>query len=525
MMKSAFFTTCACLSLASLLTFGQARAAQVDAFWNPGTASWNLATNWTPAVVPNNGNGGNTYRVFIDNGNATASVATLDTNPTIDQLTISAGDQLSSSNGTDLRIMVGPIVNDGLISWVSSGSATEFELATSMSLTGSGVLFFGNSNENFIDNIDTAVIPHLTHGASHTIRGGGSIVDVTMTNDGLIDANQPTQMSIDLESGTNTNNGTLQASGTGTLLLTGTVWTNTTGMIQALDTSTVNIVSSTILGGTFHAAPGAVISPTSNSLLKDFTLTGLLRQDNTEDAIYEGVITNNGTIAAISTGSATEIQLNVNGATFNGTGEVVLGNHSQNFFDDDDGTGTPMLVNGATHTIRGAGAFFDIGLTNNGLIHADQTTQMTIDLEGTASTQHRHDSGLRHQHAPHHGYNNHEHKWTHSSHRHLDCKHRQLIHSRWHSARRGRRRHQSDQQYPDPRHHSDRPDAPGQQRGCVIRRRHHQQRNHCRPIDRRLYPNPNPPKRRYLQRHRRNTAGQQHSKTSLMTMMAQVTRC
>ncbi|HWL92154.1 MAG TPA: hypothetical protein VNT79_01345, partial [Phycisphaerae bacterium] len=220
--------------------------AEVDAFWTGGTGTWNTAGNWTPAVVPNNGAGGNTYHVLIDNSNAADSVVTLDVPRTIDRLTISAGDELVSLNGPDLTFAVGPIVNDGLISWVSAGSTTELAFGASMSISGSGVLFLGNNAQNFIDNIDTAFIPHLTNGTNHTVRGGGGIFNVTMTNDGLIDADQPTPMTVDLEAGTNTNNGILQASGSGTLLITGTVWTNTDGLIQAVDTSTVNLATSSI---------------------------------------------------------------------------------------------------------------------------------------------------------------------------------------------------------------------------------------------------------------------------------------
>lgn len=64
------------------------RAAQIDSTWgatgaSPGLGSYSDAANWSPQVVPNNGNGGNTYRVTI-----ARSGPSLDLDVTIDSLTL-----------------------------------------------------------------------------------------------------------------------------------------------------------------------------------------------------------------------------------------------------------------------------------------------------------------------------------------------------------------------------------------------------------------------------------------------------
>ena len=52
--------------------------------WNGGAGNWSGASNWTPAVVPNNSTI-NTYAATINTGSDTV---TLDISPTLDSLTL-----------------------------------------------------------------------------------------------------------------------------------------------------------------------------------------------------------------------------------------------------------------------------------------------------------------------------------------------------------------------------------------------------------------------------------------------------
>jgi len=379
------------LAIVGVLSFAAVPgfAAQVDAVWNVGSGNWNAAANWLPAVVPNNGNGGNTYHVKIDNGAGTNAVVALNQIATIDLLSISAGDTLNVNNIQDLRIEIGPIVNDGLISLNGANSNTELLLASSMSLNGSGVLQIGNIAVSRLIGVTGGTPQHLTHASTHTIRGGGTFGadTLTLTNNGLINANLGT-MTMDLAVGANVNAGTIQAS-LGTLNINNTVLDNTNGFIKALDPGTVNINSSTINGGQLEANAGTVISGNA-STLSNVTLTGVLRQDNIEDLVYDGTLTNNGTIELNGLNSPTEFRVHDNGVTLTGTGVIVGNNTSnvQNYINDNAAATPPLLVNTATHTIRGG---IRVGnnrvlLNNQGLIDAFQpAAAMTLDLAAGAN--------------------------------------------------------------------------------------------------------------------------------------------
>jgi len=365
-----------------------ASAAQVDAIWNVGSGNWNTAANWLPVVVPNNGTGGNTYHVKIDNGGAGNAVVALNQIATIDLLSISANDTLNVNTVQDLRIEIGPIVNDGLISLNSTGSATELLLNASMSLTGAGVLQLNNNSGNRLIGVTGGTPQHLTHAATHTIRGGGTFGadTLTLTNNGLIDANLSNPIFLDLAAGTNVNTGTMQSSGTGGRLeIINTVLDNTAGLLKALDASSVKFSGSTIVGGSLQADPNSVFTGV-NSTLQNVTLTGVLRQFNVEDLTYQGTITNNGTITLESAGSSTDIIVPAGGTTFTGPGQITMGNNAQNRIVNAGAAAT--LVNAAGHTIRGSGnlGFNGVNLTNNGLIEAHQSVAMTMDLAAGPNT-------------------------------------------------------------------------------------------------------------------------------------------
>ncbi len=148
---------------ALLLLTGRSSALQVNATWDGGTGNWSLNTNWTPDTVPNNGT--NTYNVLIDGGNLINSVVYLDTNPTIDNLTIDSGDSLSINNWKILRLTGGgTITNNGVMSLNSSGSLTSLYLNSgNVTLTGTGTLTLSNNSANYIYGSSTAY--NLTNAA------------------------------------------------------------------------------------------------------------------------------------------------------------------------------------------------------------------------------------------------------------------------------------------------------------------------------------------------------------------------
>ena len=74
-----------------------ARAADVSALWNGGTGFWGDASQWTPAVVPDNA--AQTFDVTLN-----AGVATLSSNVTIQKLTLGGTARLSSPFGMPFQI-------------------------------------------------------------------------------------------------------------------------------------------------------------------------------------------------------------------------------------------------------------------------------------------------------------------------------------------------------------------------------------------------------------------------------------
>jgi len=362
-----------------------ASAAMVDAIWSGVPGGWNTAASWSGLIVPNNGAGGNTYHALIDNGNATASVVSLNISPTIDRLTISSGDELSFPDNADLSVVVGPIANSGLISMNSAGNGTDLRIGAPMSLTGSGVLSMGNHVQNIIrDNFGGN--QSISNSASHTIRGAGQvgINTLTLTNDGLIDATQVNTLSLDLTGNetTNFNTGTMQASGGGTLEILNSSINNSTGLIQALTGSNVRLNGSAIFGGDLSSAGTGFLSPFSGvPFLSNVNSTALIVHDDNDDMVYDGTITNEGVIQLNSGGSSTEIRINSLPTTFAGTGEIVMSNNFQNVFRDSF-NGARSMVNGPDHTIRGSGQLGvnTLTLTNEGLINANQPNVLQIDL-------------------------------------------------------------------------------------------------------------------------------------------------
>ncbi len=350
----------------------------------PDGANWNDTANWDPAVVPNNG--GTLYDVRIDNDGLNDANVLLDMNATITSLTVDAGDHLTFLNSRDLTIAGGPITNAGLIEMASSGSLTDLILgSTSVTLTGDGVLLLGDNANNRITG--QGFEWDLVIDAGHSIRGSGQVglETINLINHGLVDANQPTQMKVDLRGAVdnNINDGTMQASGVGTLLFSGTGINNTGGVIQALDGAVTNLSNSHIRGGTLTTEGSGEVRVTGNTTtLENITNTGLISVDNTVDPRLSGTITNSATIAMNSDGGLTDLTLATDPTTLTGTGAVVMSDAANNRI---TGMGFGWdLINDVDHTIRGSGQLGveTVNLVNRGLIDANQPTALTVDLRG-----------------------------------------------------------------------------------------------------------------------------------------------
>jgi fibronectin-binding autotransporter adhesin len=292
------------------------------------------------------------------------------TTPTLTGLTISSGTTLDIPNNNGLALGAGTITNNGTINLQSSGNNTELTVAGSTTLSGTGTVTMSNAANNIITGGGT-----FTNG--ETIQGGGDIGNgsLTFVNNGTIDANQPTALTINANGGT-TNTKTMEATAGGTLHLLDYTINNTGGTILATGTgSVVTLDAVSISGGTLTSSAGGTLESvnTWNSTVP--TLTGLtISAGSTLDIpnndgldLGVGTITNKGTINLQSNGNNTELVIDGN-VTLASTGKVIMSANANNII-----TGTGTLTN--QNTIEGEGNIGDgqIGVINSGTIEANAT--------------------------------------------------------------------------------------------------------------------------------------------------------
>jgi hypothetical protein len=363
----------------------------VETTWvGPPGGSWSLAANWSPSAhAPNNGAGGDTYRVFIDTNDLESASVVLDTPVIIDDLTVDAGDMLTFSDGSDLGLALGPLTNNGTVFVSSSGALTELVIrAPSVSILGSGEILLSDSASNRVSSLSFGY--RLIHGADHAIRGAGQFGanHIDLTNQGLIDADQPTALTVDLNGTDNFNQGTMQASAGGTLHLKNSTLDNTGGLIRALDgPSYVDLENTALIGGILETeGAGEIRTVGSGVVFEDIASTGVISVlDNTSPVIL-GTITNDGTIALGAAGHFAQLLLGASPVTITGSGEVVLSDATYDRLAAT--TFGYRLIHGSDHTIRGVGqlGINYIDLTNEGLVDADGAGTLTVDLNGPQNT-------------------------------------------------------------------------------------------------------------------------------------------
>jgi hypothetical protein len=255
-------------------------------------------------------------------------------------------------------------------------------------LSGTGTFTLSNNAQNFIFGTSGSNV--LAN--QSTIQGSGNIGDgqMALNNSGTIDANQPTNLILQISNGA-TNTGTLEATNNATLVVQGGTYTNTGGTIQAGAGSTVQFVSgATINGGTITQTNGTIEFPSfSSSTIGAEILnpanSGQVKIDN-GSAVTLGAgssISNAGTITMNSTGNVTDLLIGTANVTLSGTGTFTMSNTVQNFI---FGTAaTNQLTNQST--IQGAGNIGDgqMALNNTGTIDANQSNALTLQISNGAT--------------------------------------------------------------------------------------------------------------------------------------------
>src|ERR1035441_3444008 len=329
--------------------------------WTGGAGSWSNVNMWSPnpcapnpPCYPSNQNP--LPDVAIDGGNSNASSVTLDVNSIINNLTIDSDDSLGFKDGDNLWIYGTTINNAGQITVNSSNGGSGLIIAgANVTLSGGGTLTLAGGVVGTTNGSQVLTI-------QETIQGSGEL-GVTFNNQSLVDANGASPLHI-TPFGTDTNSGTLEASGGGLLEFdNGVTLNNAGGTIRALDGSTVQL-NAQINDGTLTTTGSGVIHGVANGpILNGVTNSGTYQVPDGTTTALEGTITNTGAVQLNSTGVyGATLNLLGSGITLTGGGTVTLSDQARNSV---NGT-----LDNQNNTISGSGSMGQGTLTNSGVINA-----------------------------------------------------------------------------------------------------------------------------------------------------------
>ena len=323
-------------------------------------------------------------------GNTSAASNAVD--PSIDALTGVQVTTLPVAAGTVLEV-TGTVSNTGTIALNAASGSADLAVVGSATLTGSGRVTLSNNTGNQIGSNGTSAT--LTN-ANNTIAGAGKIGDndLTLVNEGVIDANQTTALIIDTGGNQIANSGTFEATSSGGLdiesnvsnsktieangtnakvVIDGSVTNSTTGLILASGSGAqVDLDNTTISGGTLRTSgSNAFIETVGNST--DALDGGTISAGSTIEInagtilAVNGTVANSGTllvnggildVSGVLTGGATEI---------GGAGEVVVAQSSSegvDFLSKSTGQLVLDLASSYTGDIAGFATTQSIDLTD-----------------------------------------------------------------------------------------------------------------------------------------------------------------
>ncbi|MEP6822649.1 MAG: hypothetical protein ABI946_09905, partial [Chthoniobacterales bacterium] len=266
-----------------------------------------------------------------------------------------AGVFIGDDNST--TTLVGTINNSGSITLASTGNFTDLSLSGDVTLTGGGVVNFTLADRilgsGILTNVDN-IIQGSSNGSGNL---GNNAIGIINQTAGLFDANVAGQV-LRIDPGPDnglTNNGTLQGSGGGLLLLTGNgggAFNNGSGIVQALDGSEVQLTAgATINGGIVTTSGSGVIRNLDTATLNGVTNSGSFVANNNSTTTFSGTITNTGSILLASTGNFTDLVIN-DDVTLTGGSALSLQSAARIL-----GSGTLFIggTDGSGFTIQGAG--------------------------------------------------------------------------------------------------------------------------------------------------------------------------
>ncbi len=251
--------------------------------YNGGSGNWSDPNQWSPHVVPNNGNQGQEYDVTFASGTLTQDIVA---GVTINQLFMSGG-TLILANPLTLNVglqFTGGAINSGTLN--VAGNSTQ---AAQMSVSGT--------------TINNSGIYDLTLASGNLFAGGGSIFN---------------------------NSGTLTRS-TGSGVVTFNIPLNNTGTVS-VQSGTLQITAAGSSAGTFDVGADATLEFSADYTFNDGAILsgdGTIAIDNNVDLHLNGTIHNSGTISLNSGTSLTRLFLDGDTALTEGGSVVLSGSNAQ----------------------------------------------------------------------------------------------------------------------------------------------------------------------------------------------------
>ena len=336
---------------------------------------------WSTGVVPN----GASTNVCIDDGNAAASVVTVDSSFNVGTLTIDSGDTLIIGNNTSL-VVAGNISNAGHIQIAAAANNTFLTISGAVSLSGGGTLTLATSAGGgaFINESANGTV--LTN-IDNTIFGTGQIGNngLAFVNQaaGIVNANVPGAALL-LNPASITNAGLLEAS-TGVLQFT-TITNNSGGTISGAGAGTVQFLNGTsIQGGSVSTTGGGVLGAGSNNSVTldgsthgPLTIAGTYTAPNNSSTVMVGTFNNTGSILVAAAANNTFLTMST-GVTLTGGGTVTMSSATGGIpIINESGNG--VVLTNTNNTIQGVG---QIG--NNGLALVNQAAGI-VDANTTGAT-------------------------------------------------------------------------------------------------------------------------------------------
>lgn len=369
------------LSLLIFATVPLVSAVTLDIKWLGGSGNWSTTGNWDTVSLP-----GGTNSTQIDPLNSFSVTVNIDTAAVTSNLTIGSNDTVGVNNAQSLTLdaqssSASLVLNSGsTLQLNSAGNTTSLIIKDgTVTASGSGKIELSNKNTNRIIGTNTANV--LVN--QSTIEGAGQLGanSLVWNNQGTISALHSNALVVDGSTAADSaNSGTLQALSGGLLQLVTGVINNTGGQILASDGGQVQLNGVTLKDGTLKTAGTGTIKVTGASTLSDGVTIdsgAQVRVNNAQRLNVADTLTIDGTLHLDSVGNSTDVVLNSDPTTFDGTGKVSLSNRTANRIYGSSATHT--LINKVT--IEGAGQIGANSATvnNQGTITALYSNPLTLD--------------------------------------------------------------------------------------------------------------------------------------------------